>query len=120
MKTLIVLAILAMSSLASGQITDFPYVDIDDPPPFIEIDKTNPWVTIDPPPEPFPVMPLIPSFFDVGIDHFAFQQIEDLFASGITGGCGSGNFCPDMPVTRAQLAVMLMELRRQIIEEMGR
>jgi hypothetical protein len=36
-----------------------------------------------------------------------FQFIEALYASGITGGCGAGNYCPDNPVTRGQMAVFL-------------
>jgi hypothetical protein len=35
--------------------------------------------------------------------------IEQLSAEGITGGCGSGNYCPDNPVTRAQMAVFLLK-----------
>ena len=35
--------------------------------------------------------------------------IEQLFAEGITGGCGGGNYCPDSPVTRAQMAVFLLK-----------
>lgn len=27
-----------------------------------------------------------------------------LVASGITAGCGNGNFCPDAPLTRRQMA----------------
>ena len=30
-------------------------------------------------------------------------------AEGITGGCGGGNYCPDNPVTRAQMAVFLLK-----------
>jgi hypothetical protein len=33
--------------------------------------------------------------------------IEDLAARGITGGCGSGNYCPSASVSRAQMAVFL-------------
>jgi hypothetical protein len=33
--------------------------------------------------------------------------IEQLFAEGISTGCGAGNFCPDAPVTRGQMAVFL-------------
>jgi hypothetical protein len=33
--------------------------------------------------------------------------IERLAADGITGGCGGGNYCPNDPVTRAQMAVFL-------------
>jgi hypothetical protein len=34
--------------------------------------------------------------------------IERLAADGITGGCGGGNFCPNNPVTRAEMAVFLV------------
>ena len=33
--------------------------------------------------------------------------IEDFANRGITGGCGNGNYCPDNPVTRAQMAIFL-------------
>jgi len=35
--------------------------------------------------------------------------IEELAGLGITGGCGSGNYCPTNPVTRAQMAVFLLK-----------
>jgi S-layer homology domain len=35
--------------------------------------------------------------------------IETLAAEGITGGCGGGNFCPDNPVRRDQMAVFLLK-----------
>jgi len=47
------------------------------------------------------------SFNDVSTSHPFFQFIEALAASGITGGCGSGNYCPENPVTRGQMAVFL-------------
>jgi len=28
---------------------------------------------------------------------------------GISAGCGNGNFCPEVPVTRAQMAVFLVK-----------
>jgi hypothetical protein len=37
----------------------------------------------------------------------AFQFVEALVASGITVGCGGGNYCPDAPLTRRQMAVFL-------------
>jgi CSLREA domain-containing protein len=46
-------------------------------------------------------------FHDVPADHWAFSHIETLAASGITSGCGGGNYCPNAPVTRAQMAVFL-------------
>jgi hypothetical protein len=51
--------------------------------------------------------PANPSFNDVPASHPFFQFIEALKASGITGGCGGGNYCPDNPVTRGQMAVFL-------------
>jgi S-layer homology domain len=51
--------------------------------------------------------PATATFGDVPTNHPFFQFIEALAASGITGGCGGGNFCPDNPVTRGQMAVFL-------------
>jgi hypothetical protein len=51
--------------------------------------------------------PAAASFNDVPTDHAFFQFIEALAASGITAGCGSGNYCPDEPLTRGQMAVFL-------------
>jgi S-layer family protein len=47
------------------------------------------------------------TFNDVPTNHLFFQFVEALAASGITGGCGSGNYCPDAPLTRGQMAVFL-------------
>jgi len=47
------------------------------------------------------------TFGDVPTDHPFFQFVEALAASGITAGCGSGNYCPDQPLTRGQMAVFL-------------
>ena len=48
-------------------------------------------------------------FTDVPADSFAAAWIEQLAAEGITGGCGGGNYCPNAPVTRAQMAVFLVK-----------
>jgi hypothetical protein len=47
------------------------------------------------------------SFGDVPTHHAFFQFVEALADSGITVGCGSGNYCPDAPLTRGQMAVFL-------------
>jgi hypothetical protein len=47
------------------------------------------------------------TFADVPVSDGAFQYIEALVASGITAGCGGGNFCPDATLTRRQMAVFL-------------
>ncbi len=46
-------------------------------------------------------------FNDVPDTDPGYQYIQALAASGITGGCGGGNFCPDNPVTRRQMAIFL-------------
>jgi len=51
--------------------------------------------------------PGTPTFNDVPVSDPAYQFIEALAASGITSGCGGGNFCPDSPLTRRQMAVFL-------------
>ncbi len=51
--------------------------------------------------------PASATFADVPTGHWAFRFVEALVDSGITAGCGGGNYCPDDPVTRAQMAVYL-------------
>ncbi|CAG0990969.1 partial S-layer protein, partial [Anaerolineae bacterium] len=46
-------------------------------------------------------------FTDVPVDHWAGAFIEALAAEGITTGCGPETFCPDSPVSRAEMAVFL-------------
>jgi len=47
------------------------------------------------------------TFNDVPATHPFFQFVEALAYSDITAGCGGGNYCPDSPVTRGQMAVFL-------------
>jgi hypothetical protein len=47
------------------------------------------------------------TFNDVPTSHPFFQFVEALATSGITAGCGGGDFCPDAPLTRGQMAVFL-------------
>ena len=51
--------------------------------------------------------PASSTFGDVPTDHPFFQFIEALAPSGITAGCAPGNFCPNAPLTRGQMAVFL-------------
>jgi hypothetical protein len=51
--------------------------------------------------------PAIATFGDVPTSHPFFRFVEALARSGITSGCGGGNFCPDTPLTRGQMAVFL-------------
>ena len=47
------------------------------------------------------------TFGDVPTSDPGFQYIEALVASGITAGCGGGNYCPAANLTRRQMAVFL-------------
>jgi hypothetical protein len=51
--------------------------------------------------------PSTATFADVPVGHPFHRFVEALVAAGITGGCGGGNYCPDAPVTRGQMAVFL-------------
>src|SRR5215213_3181307 len=46
-------------------------------------------------------------FVDVPVGYWAAAWIKQLAAEGITGGCGTGNYCPASAVTRDQMAVFL-------------
>ena len=48
-----------------------------------------------------------PTFGDVPTNFLYFRAIEALAASGITSGCGNGNFCPNQNVTRGEMAAFL-------------
>jgi hypothetical protein len=48
-------------------------------------------------------------FADVPCPSAFADWIEQLATEGVTGGCGGGNYCPDQPVTRAQMAVFLLK-----------
>jgi S-layer homology domain len=48
-------------------------------------------------------------FGDVPSGSFAAAWIEKLASLGITAGCGDGNFCPNDPVTRAQMAAFIVK-----------
>jgi hypothetical protein len=52
-------------------------------------------------------------FADVPKSHPYAAWIESLFAAGVTGGCATGplRYCPDQPVTRAEMAVFLLRAR---------
>jgi len=51
--------------------------------------------------------PATATFSDVPTTSPQFRFVEALVAAGITAGCGGGNYCPDQPVTRGQMAVFL-------------
>jgi hypothetical protein len=54
------------------------------------------------------------NFADVATSYWSAAWIKQLAVEGITGGCGGGNFCPEAPVTRDQMAVFLLRARHGI------
>jgi len=50
-------------------------------------------------------------FSDVPGSYWAAAWIEKLAADGVTSGCGTGIYCPDSAVTRAQMAVFLLKAK---------
>ena len=46
-------------------------------------------------------------FTDVPVGHYADEAIGWAVDQGITAGCGNDEFCPDQPVTRAQIVTFL-------------
>ena len=53
---------------------------------------------------------VLPTFTDT-VGHFAEDWIEALKTDGVTSGCGAGIYCPENPVTRAQMAVFLLKAK---------
>jgi hypothetical protein len=46
-------------------------------------------------------------FGDVSTSYWGANWIEQLYAEGITGGCGSGNYCPETAVKQQAMAAFI-------------
>ena len=58
--------------------------------------------------EPEPSLPDAGRFADVDTSDYFWMATDWAAQTGVTSGCGDGaDFCPDRPVTRAQVAVFL-------------
>ena len=55
-----------------------------------------------------PAVGVSTGFNDVSPAYWAAAWIKQLVTEGITAGCGNGNYCPESPVTRSQMAVFLV------------
>jgi hypothetical protein len=51
-----------------------------------------------------------PTFSDI-LGHWAEDWINAFQGDGMTAGCATGLFCPENPITRAQMAVFLLKAR---------
>ena len=51
------------------------------------------------------------NFLDVPSNHVFYNEIGKLSARGVTLGCGGGNYCPNDPVTRQQMAAFIMRAK---------
>jgi hypothetical protein len=51
------------------------------------------------------------SFGDVAASHPFYSAVETVLHFDVTAGCAAGAYCPDAPVTRAQMAVFLLKAK---------
>ena len=51
------------------------------------------------------------TFLDVPPSHIFYSFVEILADNGVTGGCAPSYYCPENPVTRAQMAVFLLKAK---------
>ena len=51
--------------------------------------------------------PTTAKFTDVAPQHPYFTEVEMLAKAGVSNGCGNNRYCPDVPVTRGEMAVFL-------------
>lgn len=58
-----------------------------------------------------------PTFQDVGADHWAYQAIEAATGAGLVRGYPDGTFRPRNPVTRAEMATLLLHLTKSALPE---
>ncbi len=60
---------------------------------------------------PFAMPPAVGTFADVPASFPLACWIEQFYRDGITAGCGGGNYCPTLQVTRAEMAVFILKTR---------
>jgi hypothetical protein len=55
-----------------------------------------------------PPTPAMQRFLDVPPTNAFYAHIEEMAVLQITLGCGGGNYCPSLPVSRGQMAAFLV------------
>ncbi|MBW4647192.1 MAG: FAD-dependent oxidoreductase [Kastovskya adunca ATA6-11-RM4] len=61
------------------------------------------------------VTPTTPTFSDVPSNHWAYVNIESLYAQGLIAGLGSGRFAPDQPITQLHLSFLIRKVDQLIV-----
>ena len=56
----------------------------------------------------------VTTFNDVLPVDWSWKSVEALVASGVTDGCGDGNFCPERSTTRSEMAVLLIRAQSDL------
>jgi hypothetical protein len=51
------------------------------------------------------------TFLDVPYDYWVWRWIEAIENAGVTTGCGNGNYCPEAPMTRDEMAIFLLRAK---------
>jgi hypothetical protein len=49
------------------------------------------------------------AFADVPASRADYGAVQSIFGAGLTSGCGGGNFCPDQPLERGQMAIFVVK-----------
>ena len=62
-------------------------------------------------------LPLPGAFNDVPGTYWALTEIYWMRDNQITSGCGGGNYCPELTVTRAQMAVFLYNVWKRCVAQ---
>jgi S-layer homology domain len=57
-----------------------------------------------------------PMFTDVPASSMFCPWVEEVARRGAAGGCGSGQFCPDVPITREQMAVLVLRVLDPLLD----
>ncbi|HTR04143.1 MAG TPA: S-layer homology domain-containing protein [Thermoanaerobaculia bacterium] len=102
-------AVLNVGGVAAGSATVVDSTQITGTAPVLEAGRSYPVAVVNPDTGNAALLDAwFADFLDVPPAHPFYGDIVVLALSGITAGCGGGNYCPNDPVSRAQMAVFLL------------
>ncbi len=97
---------LSQGTITAGQGTS--QITFDAGPPGVtmslEVSESDPTCT-----SPIARQAVQVDFLDVPPSNLFHDAVDSIARNGVTAGCGAGDYCPDAPVTRAQMAVFLLK-----------